>query len=98
MTPLSLALVALLTQAPDAPLLKDAPAIEVKAGDVVGFDGVCMGSAKSIQVGKRIADCEQSMAVVETKTVISTPVLVGGLVAVFGVAFALGVAAAFATR
>lgn len=84
-------------QAADAPTV-ERPAMELKAGEPVPFDGVCMTSSKSIEVGKRIASCEASMAVVETKTVISTPVLVGGIVALVALAFAAGAATAYATR
>lgn len=66
------------------------------AGEVVPFSGVCMTDGKALQVGKRIASCEASMAVVETKTVVSTPVLVGGIVAIVALAFAAGAATAYA--
>jgi len=79
----------------DAPVA-ERPAMTLKAGEVVPFDAVCMTDGKTLEVGKRIASCEASLAVVETKTVISTPILVGGLVAVIVLAFAAGAAAGFA--
>jgi len=92
----ALLLAALLAQA-DAPLA-ERPAMELKAGEVVPFDGVCLTSGKSIEVGKRIASCEAEVAKAHEGTLISTPVLVGGIVAVVVVAFAAGAATALAVK
>lgn len=59
---------------------------------------VCIDGATAIAAAKRIKSCEASMAVVETKTVLSTPLLVGGMVAVFVLGMAAGVATAMAAR
>lgn len=98
-----LALVASLAhaQAADAPVLEpvgERPAMELKAGEAVPFDGTCMTTGKSIEVGKRIASCEAEMAKVEEKTVLSTPVLVAGVVGLILVSFAAGAATAYAVK
>ena len=85
-------------QAADAPTVEPRPAMTLSAGDVVPFNATCMDDAKTLQVGKRIASCEASLAVVETKTVISTPLLVGGVVAAIVLAFAAGAATAYAVK
>ena len=90
----ALLLAALLAQA-DAPLA-ERPAMELKAGEVVPFDGVCLTSGKSIEVGKRIAACEAGLAVAESKTMVSTPVLVAAIVGALAVGFAAGAATAYA--
>lgn len=84
-------------QAADAPTL-ERPAMTLKAGEIVPFDGVYMDDAKAVSTGKRIAACEAEMAIVETKTVISTPLLVGGIAAIIAVAFAAGAATAMAVK
>ena len=92
----ALLLAALLAQA-DAPLA-ERPAMELKAGEVVPFDGVCMTSGKSLEVGKRIASCEAEVAKAHESTLISTPVLVAGVVGIVLVAFAAGAATAYAVK
>lgn len=93
---IALVLAAVLTQAADAPVLELPPqgrTIEVTAGDMVPFDGVCLDSDQSLRAGKRVAACEAGLKVAESKTMISTPVLVAGvaaIVAVVGGAFAAG--------
>ncbi len=94
MTALLVAL--LLAQAVDAPVAEPRPAIVVEAGALVPFAGVCMDDAQAVKQAKRVASCEASMAMVETKTLLSTPVLVGGVVAIVVVAFAAGAATAYA--
>ena len=93
----ALLLAALLAQAPDAPLA-ERPAMELKAGETVPFDGVCMTSGKSIEVGKRIASCEAGLAVAESKTMISTPVLVAAIIGALAVGAAVGAGAALAAK
>ncbi len=80
----------LVAQAPDVPVVEAdiRPAIEVKAGELVPFNGTCMDDARTTLTGKRIASCEASLAKAEDKSVITmipTPVLVGGVVAILGV-------------
>lgn len=97
----ALVLAMLLTQAApapaaDAPVLELPPqgkTIEVKAGELVPFDGVCLDAAQSLRAGKRVAACEAGLKVAESKSMISTPVLVAGVagvVAAVGAAFAAG--------
>lgn len=91
-----LVLAVLLTQAADAPVLELPPqgrTIEVTAGELVPFDGVCLDDAQNLRAGKRMAACEAGLKVAETKTMISTPVLVAGVagvVAVVAASFAAG--------
>jgi hypothetical protein len=96
----ALLLAALLAQA-DAPTLELPPqgrTIEVAAGDMVPFDGVCLDGDQSLRSAKRVAACEAGLKVAESKTLISTPVLVAGIVGIVVVAFAAGAATAYAVK
>ncbi len=76
-------------QAPDG----GRPAIVVKAGDAVPWDGVCMDDAKAIDTGKRLASAEAQVLFVSDKTVIATPVAVtavGAVLAAVASAFGAG--------
>ncbi len=77
-----LLLALLLTQAPDAPLR---PAITVKAGELVSFDGVCMTDAKAIETGKRLAYAEAVVAETDGKLVIPLPAVVAAVAVVVAV-------------
>jgi hypothetical protein len=76
----------ILAQAVDAPL-KDSstetmrPAMELQAGEIVPFTGICLPDALAMRVARRLASAEAQVSAVEGKTVMSTPVLVGGVVA-----------------
>lgn len=95
----ALLLAALLAQT-DAPL--DLPpvgrTIEVTAGDMVPFDGVCLDGDQSLRAAKRVAACEAGLKVAESKTMISTPVLVAGVVGIVLLSFAAGAATAYAVK
>lgn len=90
----------MLSQAADAPVAESEPrpAMILTAGSIVPFDGVCLDDAQTVKQAKRVASCEASMSLVETKTMVSTPVLVGGIVAIVAVAFAAGAATAYAVK
>lgn len=95
----ALLLAALLAQT-DAPL--DLPpvgqTIEVTAGDMVPFDGVCLDGDQSLRAAKRVAACEAGLKAAESKTMISTPVLVAGVVGIVLLSFAAGAATAYAVK
>lgn len=96
----ALLLAALLAQS-DAPLLDLPPpgrTIEVTAGDMVPFDGVCLDGDQSLRAAKRVAACEAGLKVAESKTMISTPVLVAGIAGIIAVSFAAGAAVAYAAK
>ena len=96
----ALLLAALLAQA-DAPTLDLPPqgrTIEVAAGDMVPFDGICLDGDQSLRSAKRMAACEAGLKVAESKTMTSTPVLVAGVVGIVLVAFAAGAATAYAVK
>ncbi len=89
---MSALLVALLL-AQDVPP-SDRPLV-IKAGMTVPWDGVLLSDAKTVETGRRVAACEASLAVAETKVMVSAPVVVGAAVAVAAVvagAFAVGFA------
>lgn len=87
-----LLLIALLAADPlpaDAPTR---PAMTLKAGESIPFDGVCMDDVLAVRTGKRLASAEAQVSQLDGKTMVSTPLLVGGVVAV--VALVAGFAAA----
>ncbi len=90
---ISLALALVLTQAPDAPLVEPRPAVMVRAGDVVPFDGACLDDATLVKTGKRLAAAEASVAATDGKLVIAPStvvVAVAAVVVVVGGAVAIG--------
>lgn len=97
----ALILAAVLAQAADAPVLELPPpgrTIEVAAGDMVPFDGVCLDGDQALRAGKRVAACEAGLKVAESKTMLSTPVLVAGVVGIVLLSFAAGAATAYAAK
>lgn len=85
----------------DAPKNEARPAVMVKEGAPVPFDGVLLDDAQAVLIGKRMARCEAEMQLVETKVLVDKPVLIAGVVAVVvvvGGAFAAGYALAAAKQ
>lgn len=82
--------------AADAPLAVPRPAIEVKAGDLVPFDGTLLDGPLTISTGKRLAAGEASVAATDGKLVIAPSTVVAAVVvvaALVGSAVGLGFAA-----
>lgn len=74
------------------------PPMQMKAGEVVPFDGLCMDDALTVQTGKRIASCEATLAKAEKSSLVSTPVLIALVAGALVVGLGAGYGIAVATR
>jgi len=90
---IALVVALLLAQDAGTPLSVAQPAIVVRAGDVVAFDGVLMSDAKAVEVGKRLASAEAVVAALKEQPVVGVPAILtaGGVVlSAFASAFGAG--------
>lgn len=78
-----LLLFAVLSQAPDAPIAPR-PAIVVKSGDAVPFDGVCLDTAQAVAQANKLQAAESKVRPEVVVLVAVAAVLLGGAVG-FGV-------------
>lgn len=76
--------------------LIERPAITVKAGELVPFDGVCLTDGLAVRTGKRIAMCEATVAKAEEGFLFTKPVLLLGVAGIIAASFAAGVAVTYA--
>lgn len=91
-------LAVLLSQAVDSPLKDSTPAIPrpalvLKAGDPMPWDGLALDDAQAVAQAKKGAACQAELAAAKENHLISTPQLVaaaGIIVAVVGAAFGAG--------
>jgi hypothetical protein len=88
----ALLLAALLTQAPDAPLLDEPGRVmELEAGNVVPFDATCLDKHQALRTAKRVAAAEAERDALK-ESHIGWPIVVGAILG----AVALGVGAGYA--
>ncbi len=103
MTALTMVLVAALAIDPlDVPLaLRPAnqhPATEVKAGQLMPFDGLCLDETLAVATGKRIASCEETLKAAQKDTLVSVPLFVAVIAATLAVGLGVGFAVRGATN
>lgn len=94
----ALLLAVLLAQAADAPLVvEERPAMVLKAGEVVPFDGVCLTNGLAIRQAQRVAAAEAERDALKASH-IGWPLVVGAVVGALLVGGAVGAGVAVATR
>ncbi len=89
----------LLSQAADPALQAEVgprPAIVVKFGDLIPYDGVLLDDAATLKLGKQLMKCDAEAEEVSKKSLVSTPVLVAVIVGALVAGAGIGAGAAYA--
>lgn len=80
----ALLVVLLLAQAPDAPLVAPRPAVVLKAGDPLPWDGVCLDDAQAIVQANKVANTEGKVSPIVVVVAIAAGVVATGAAAAIG--------------
>lgn len=75
-----LLLLALLSQAPDAPVVAPRPAVVLKAGEAMPFDGLALDDAQAIVQANKVATADSKWSPVVVVAIAVGALLVGGAV------------------